>query len=551
MKDIEIKANVLELTEGVVLARDLFVEGRLLMKEGNFLTSRVINLLKNRNVEHVYIKNSLQQQNKTELIELSTENVTEQFFSVLAELSIEKRYGHVLKNADDIEYIKTLFIKIMQNEKYRSILNDLKKWDSYTYYHSIDVFVLSTLFAKQEGIPSLNHKAIGFLLHDIGNLYIPLSILQKNAKITHDEYRIIKKHTIEGFHIFESLGLYDLAYLAKSHHENHNGSGYPDGLTGTEMTRELEVLHLIDVYSAITMKKYYREAIGAADALTFIFRDEEKFNPQLLSRFVEFIGIYPENSIVRLSDKSYAIIKEVNEQYPLLPLVKRLDNNQLIELPINYQLTIEKMIKYNKDTISSLFNRFYEEIINENIEGMKKTYLKISDAITENEQFTKLFIPTFQILNVLLKEQKMSETRYKKITKEITTLLDAKLLSLQEQHQPTKSILFLIDYKYQHHYYLKFLQGFFLTEKFYPFIVDASTSETEVTNILNCCNAYSVYIIRDQYEPVLSNNQDLGIYYLTFNQLEQFIFSLSGDTTLTLEQSLEKYKISQNFLPSL
>lgn len=186
-----VKTNIVDLQEGLVLGQDLYVENRLLMKKGSVITARIITLLKNRHVHDVYIQTRIVETDlqaeqdgllgvklhENTIVNSETENSL--FLQALGELSTEIRYGHVLKNMDDILFIRNLFQRYMENSHYRKLLNTLKDYDTYTYMHAIDVFTLCTLFAKKEGIQNLEHCAIGFLFHDIGKLKIPLAILKK------------------------------------------------------------------------------------------------------------------------------------------------------------------------------------------------------------------------------------------------------------------------------------------------------------------------------------------------------------------------------------
>ena len=103
--------------------------------------------------------------------------------------------------------------------------------------------------------------ATSYLLHDIGKLKIPREILSKPGRLTIQEFEAMKTHTIQGEVIFKQIGLADLSYIAKSHHERRNGEGYPDSVA-TAFTTELEILQIIDVYSAHVSQPEVRVATG-------------------------------------------------------------------------------------------------------------------------------------------------------------------------------------------------------------------------------------------------------------------------------------------------
>ena len=151
---------------GDIVNEDLYVENRRLLSKGHVLTERIIALLKNRNVKKVSI-----QRNQTANAGIETETeihfnepVFEQiqsqigydYLKVLGTLSSENRYGRILNNSEDIQFLKKLFTEYMQNPSLFKYFENLKSHDENTYLHSIDVFTIGTLFALSEGITNIH-----------------------------------------------------------------------------------------------------------------------------------------------------------------------------------------------------------------------------------------------------------------------------------------------------------------------------------------------------------------------------------------------------------
>lgn len=114
----------------------------------------------------------------------------------------------------------------------------------------------------------------GSLLHDIGNIGMPDSILQKPTGLTDWEFDEMKLHPIIGEQICKPLRCTDwLRLLIRNHHEKLDGSGYPDGLTAAEIDLPLRILSLVDVYDTLRSERAYRQAFGHEEALTIV-RDE-------------------------------------------------------------------------------------------------------------------------------------------------------------------------------------------------------------------------------------------------------------------------------------
>ena len=220
------------------------------------------------------------------------------FFNSLSFVGHEHRYGKMLNHDKDVQLLIQLFTDIHMNDHFIDTLYALKTWDHFAFVHSFDVFVLGTLIAKRLGLHQLESIALGFLFHDIGKMEISQDILAKEGKLTFNEFERIKRHTIEGEAILNSLGQSQIAHFARSHHERMDGSGYPDKLSKKELSKELRILQIIDVYSALTLQRPYKDEIPAQEALQILARDVNKYDKSILLELIEALAIYPSHSTV-------------------------------------------------------------------------------------------------------------------------------------------------------------------------------------------------------------------------------------------------------------
>ena len=132
-------------------------------------------------------------------------------------------------------------------------------------------------------------------LHDIGKIAIPDSIILKPAKLTKDEFELIKSHTTKGPEIIQhrvrlnDRAIFDYAYdIARHHHEKYDGNGYPDGLKGDEISIAAQIVSLVDVYDALTSKRVYKIAYESDKAYQMILNGHSGvFSPKLLKAFTE------------------------------------------------------------------------------------------------------------------------------------------------------------------------------------------------------------------------------------------------------------------------
>jgi putative nucleotidyltransferase with HDIG domain len=108
------------------------------------------------------------------------------------------------------------------------------------------------------------------LLHDVGKLAVPSAVIQKPAPLTADEYAVVRRHPVWGFHIVDAIGLTREARWVLHHHERPDGEGYPDGLRAGEIAAEASILHVADAFDALTADRPYRSALSYEAALATI-----------------------------------------------------------------------------------------------------------------------------------------------------------------------------------------------------------------------------------------------------------------------------------------
>lgn len=165
--------------------------------------------------------------------------------------------------------------------------------DKETEGHTQRVTQLTLKLAEMLGIKDeeLVHIRRGALLHDIGKLGVPDSVLLKEGSLNEDEWKIIKQHPIHAYNL-----LYPIAYLRpaldipRSHHEHWDGNGYPDGLSGIQISLAARIFAVVDVWDALTSDRPYREAWSQQKALRYIKeRSGKQFDPSVVDTFLILI----------------------------------------------------------------------------------------------------------------------------------------------------------------------------------------------------------------------------------------------------------------------
>ncbi|MGQ9664335.1 MAG: GAF and HD-GYP domain-containing protein [bacterium] len=188
-----------------------------------------------------------------------------------------------------------LYEKLEKNytETIRALVLAMEAKDSYTRGHSERVTELALRLAERMGIADGRKKVLYYagLLHDIGKIAISESILNKPGRLDEFEFAEIKKHPVEGAKMLEEIeGLKDVVPIIRHHHENFDGTGYPDGLKGMEIPLESRILAVCDVYDAMTTVRSYRKPFSYNSALVAIASFiGTKLDPQVVSEFIKMM----------------------------------------------------------------------------------------------------------------------------------------------------------------------------------------------------------------------------------------------------------------------
>ncbi len=209
-----------------------------------------------------------------------------------------------------------------------NIFGYLGETDDYLYSHSLNVAILAggigmTLEYKE---PQLLNLCVSSLLHDLGLLQIPEKIIKKPGKLTMDEFAQVKKHCSYGLDLLANISdmpesIQEVVY---QHHERIDGSGYPEGKKGPEISESAKIIAMIEVYEAMTHPRPYRgEKIIPYDGVREVVQEAKRsFEPRLVKKFLRFVTPYPLGSFVLLNNNEIGRIIQTHEDRPLRPVVE-------------------------------------------------------------------------------------------------------------------------------------------------------------------------------------------------------------------------------------
>lgn len=190
----------------------------------------------------------------------------------------------------------------------------LKQKNEYTYMHSIAVCTLMVNVARHMGKPETKVRDYGLagLLHDLGKMGIPDTILNKEGRLTEEEFRTIREHPEQGYQVLvQSPNIPDMALdVCRLHHEKMDGSGYPFGLPAETLSLGVRLGAVCDVYDALTSERIYKEAWSPVEALSAMWSWEGHFDRALLFTFMQSIGIFAPGMLVQLRSNRLALVLE-------------------------------------------------------------------------------------------------------------------------------------------------------------------------------------------------------------------------------------------------
>ncbi|MCC6878640.1 MAG: HD-GYP domain-containing protein [Rhodocyclaceae bacterium] len=216
---------------------------------------------------------------------------------------------------------------ILRNSGALLSLSRIKNKDEYTFQHSVSVSALLIAFCRGLGHDegTLRRAGMGGLLHDVGKMKTPDSILNKPGKLTDEEFAVMRRHVVASREILEITPNISPTALqvAAQHHERYDGSGYPNRLKGEEISLIGQMAAIVDVYDAITSDRVYHKGMAPTEALRKLYEwSKFHFNPELVHAFVKVIGIYPVGTLVRMESGRLAVVVEHRKSNMLQPLVR-------------------------------------------------------------------------------------------------------------------------------------------------------------------------------------------------------------------------------------
>jgi HD-GYP domain-containing protein (c-di-GMP phosphodiesterase class II) len=341
----------------MVVARTLYGNGgQVLLRSGVTLTSSYLAQLRELRVPALYIDDGLMPEYVVDdvISENTRMNAMDQVRQIVSEAEHPTSKQVVVMRSKQIaKTMESILDELLAKPDLMVNLVDIRLEDDYLFAHSVNVCVLSLITGIRRSLSrdSLMQLGLGAMLHDIGKVVMPRSILHKPGSLTPQEYEIIKTHTTEGYAMLAELcGARDIAH---EHHERFDGTGYPQHKKGAEIRISSQVAGICDVFDAVTADRVYRQAHPVSEAFELLAGSGNRsFDLQLIKDFLYNIAAYPTGTVVELSDGRIAICLDTRPGASLYPRVRLLYDQERrpvagsdeMDLSTTYTITIKRVV---------------------------------------------------------------------------------------------------------------------------------------------------------------------------------------------------------------
>ncbi len=250
--------------------------------------------------------------------------------------------------------VRPLVASVLRSADAFFLVEGLRQHDNYSYRHAVGCSALAAAFGRHMGFDeeTIFSLAAGGLLMDVGKIRLPEGLLQYPGSLAAAEVDLVRSHVQHGLTIIgkSDISNLDVQDIVRSHHERHDGSGYPEGLSGNDIPITGRMLGIIDSYHAMSNVRPYRAAISQHQALQQIYAARNSlYQAEMIEQFQVCLGVYPTGSLVELSTGEVAIVMAQNQVRRLRPRVAILSTPD--KLPLDDFRPVDLMHLGDKDAV--------------------------------------------------------------------------------------------------------------------------------------------------------------------------------------------------------
>lgn len=247
---------------------------------------------------------------------------------------------------------KEIVNEIVTNMSWDYGMVDIRTFDEYLYHHSVQVAVIAVLMGIGLGLSDkeLEHLCLAGLLHDIGMIHVGKNVSTTDETLSYIEVANIKLHPKISLRMIEEhrdiMMTTRMAIL--QHHENVDGSGYPEGKKGGQIHRFAKILHVADTFDALVSNRPYRKPHTHMEAVEFLMGGcDVQFDKEVVLAFMQSVPVYPKGFPICLSDGREGFVLRNKKGNPLRPVVRLFDGTELdlSDIKKNRSITIQSVME--------------------------------------------------------------------------------------------------------------------------------------------------------------------------------------------------------------
>lgn len=317
---------LMDLAPGMRVGADIYNNNQLILLKNTVLTEEMIERIKNYNIP--YVKIVVEELKDTHKFHIFKQEFIQNVSEIQNEFNDVVTKNTPIKIDNLLEKTASVLSKA-EGTNIFDMLRNMRDYDDSTYVHCLNVALICNVMGKWMNLSGseMETLVLAGMLHDIGKLTIPDSIIKKPGKLTDEEFHIIKTHPAKGFEIIRNQKLPNsVKYAALMHHERCDGTGYPFGIRYEKIDPIARLVSIADVYDAMTSNRVYRDSLSPFTVVD-IFQNEglQKYDPEYILMFLEHIVNTYVNNQVLLSDGRTGEVVMINKQALSRPLIRLQD----------------------------------------------------------------------------------------------------------------------------------------------------------------------------------------------------------------------------------
>lgn len=342
-----------KLEPGMALGQDIYDgSGRLLLARHLLLSAEYISNLEFLGFSGIYIDDEFTR--GIEIQEILTPQVRCQALNLIHDLytfDVDERELPITEVKLRMT-VENVVDDILNNGDIMCSMMDIRDYDDYIYYHSVNVGVLSVMVGARYGLEreQLLELTTAAMLHDIGKKFLDKEIVNGSWPLQGEDRELWKKHPKLGCEFLRSsYNFPSRVYTGVlMHHEWFNGEGYPMGSTGQEIPLYARIIKLTDCYDSMVSKCPQRKQVSPSDAIEYLMAMAgAEFDPEIVDIFIRKIAVYPVGCEVELSNGQHAVVAKNFHDFALRPLVKVIETGEMLNLrddPLGRNITIGRTL---------------------------------------------------------------------------------------------------------------------------------------------------------------------------------------------------------------